>query len=111
MGVGANNQGQQDGKPVYGGGGACDVVSQSPGVQIPTTKYDWGVTRSLSGEERPAVRQTSINTEVGVFVEIFYKVGTVDVNLFKPVVSVCDVGTRNSQEPILSCWGFDVTDV
>ena len=57
VGVGANNQGEQDGKPVYDGGGAYDVVSQPPGVQIPTTKYDWGVTRSLSGEERPAVRQ------------------------------------------------------
>ena len=65
----------------------------------------------MSGEERPAVWQTSINTEGDVFVEIFYEEGTVDVNLFKPIVLVCDVGTRNSQEPILSCWGFDVTDV
>ena len=30
------------------------------------------------------------------------------MNLFKPVVSVSDVGIR---KPILSCWGFDATDV
>ena len=73
-------------------------------------KDDWGITGSLSGEYSPTIRQTVVNSEDDMFIEDLCKEGAVDVNLFKPVVSVCDIGTRNRQEPILSCWGFDVTD-
>ena len=45
------------------------------------------------------------------FIEILWDSGgTVDVNVFKPVVKVCDVGTP-SPEPVLACWGFDVAEV
>ena len=47
-----------------------------------TEKYDWGISRSLSGRERPTVRHTSIKTEGKPYIEILSREGTVDVNLF-----------------------------
>ena len=35
---------------------------------------------------------------------------TVDVNVFKPVATVCDVGAPK-QEHVLSCWVFNVNEV
>ena len=66
---------------------------------------------SLSGEYMPTLRQTVVNSEDDVFIEVLCKESSVDVNLFKPVVSICDLGTSNWHEPALSYWGFDVTDV
>ena len=47
--VGANNQNQIDGKTVYDCGGAYEVVGQTLQEQSLTEKYDWGISRSLSG--------------------------------------------------------------
>ena len=108
--VGANNHIQIDGKTVYDCGKAYEIVEQPLREENQTETYDWGISRSLSGEERPAVRHTSINTEGEAYLEILSREGTVDVNLFKPVISVCNVNAHNSK-PVLSCWGFEAMDV
>ena len=61
--VRANNHIQIDGKTVYDCGKAYEIVEQPLREENQTETYDWGISRSLSGEERPAVRHTSINTE------------------------------------------------
>ena len=99
--VGANNQKQIDGKTVYGCSRAYEVVDQTHEELNPTGKYDRGISRSLSGRERPTVRHTSIKTEGKPYIEILSREGTVDVNLFKPVVSVCDVNARSSSKPVI----------
>ena len=35
--------------------------------------------------------------------------GSIDLNVFKPVATVCDVGAPK-QEQVLSCWGFNVNE-
>ena len=79
----ANNQNQIDGKTVYGCGRAYEVIDQTHEEQNPTGQYDWGISRSLSGRERPTVRHTSIKTDGEPYIEILSREGTVDVNLFK----------------------------
>ena len=64
----------------------------------------------MSKDKRPAVQLTTKDSDES-FIEILWDSGgTVDVNVFKPVVKVCDVGTP-SPEPVLACWGFDVAEV
>ncbi|MEW8315843.1 MAG: hypothetical protein AB2658_12575 [Candidatus Thiodiazotropha endolucinida] len=108
VGVGANNQVKKNGKPVNCDGAAGNVDIQPPGAQSLTTTRDWVKTRSLSEEERPAGSQ--MWNKEDVFIEITSSTNAFDVNLVKPVVSVCDV-TARGQQSVLSCWGFDVTEV
>ena len=109
--AGANNLNLIEGKTVYGCGRAYEVVDQTHEEQNPTGKYEWGISRSLSGRERPTVRHTSIKTKGKPYIEILSREGTVDVNLFKPVVSSGDVNAPSSSKPVLSCWGFEATEV
>ena len=103
VGVGASNQIRHSGKPECLGGGASEVDKLSQKEQFLTTQYERVITGSLLADEQ-SVKELRTKDSQESFVEVLWNLsGTVDVNLFKPVATVCDVGAPK-QEQVLSCW-------
>ncbi|MCG7869896.1 MAG: DDE-type integrase/transposase/recombinase, partial [Candidatus Thiodiazotropha taylori] len=109
VGVGVNNQIRQCGKPVYCEGEARNVDGYAL-EQISTTDCDRVKTGSLLNDVGSAVQLTTKNSDESCVEILWANGGTVDVNVFKPVVTTYDVGAPK-REPVLSCWGFDVKEV
>ena len=109
VGVGASNQIRQSGKPECHGGWASKVDRLSQKEQFPTTQHE-RVIRSLSADERPVVELQTKDSQESFMKVLCNQSGTVDLNVFKPVETVCNIGAPK-QEQVLSCWGFNANEV
>ena len=91
VGVGASNQIRQSGKPGCHGGGASKVDRLSQKEQFPTTQHERVITRSLLADKRPVVELQTKDSQESLIKVLCNQSGTVYLNVFKPVATVCDV--------------------